>query len=106
MAVTVTTKQHDTKITFKDTPKVDGVALTSGDLAGCTLSFILKSTTVSIKQAAVILGDATFSYDPAPADVSTTGDYQQEWEVVYPSGKILTFPNTEYNTVKIITDLG
>jgi hypothetical protein len=102
----VTLKQHDTKITFTDIPKVDGVTLTPTDLAGCTLSFILKSATVSIKQAAVITVGGTFSYDPLPADVAVAGDYQQEWEVVYPSSKILTFPNSEYNTVKIIADLG
>jgi hypothetical protein len=101
----ITIKQHDTKITFVDTPKVDGVALTSGDLVGCALSFLLKSATVSIKAAATITG-ATFSYDPVPADVSTIGTYQQEWEVVYPSGKILTFPNDSYNSVIIIADLG
>jgi hypothetical protein len=34
------------------------------------------------------------------------GKFQQEWEVVYPTGKILTFPNDGYNIVKIIADLG
>jgi hypothetical protein len=102
----ITTKQHDTKITFRDTPKIDNVPVTPLSLSGATVSFILKSTTVAIKQAAVILGDGTFSYDPLPADVAVTGDYQQEWEVVYPSGKILTFPNGDYNKVTIIADLG
>jgi hypothetical protein len=102
----ITLKQHDTKITFTDIPKVDGVTLTAGDLSGCSVKFILKSATVSIVQPAVITAGGTFSYDPAPADVSTTGDYQQEWEVTYPSSKVLTFPNDTYNTVKIINDLG
>jgi hypothetical protein len=102
----ITLKQHDTKIRFTDVPKVDGVALTPTDLSGATVSFLLKGTTTSIKQAAVIAGDGSFYYDPAPADVAATGDFQQEWEVVYPSGKILTFPNDSYNSVKIIADLG
>jgi hypothetical protein len=102
----ITLKQHDTKITFSDIPKVDGVALTPTDLSGASVKFILKSTTLAIVQPATINGDATFSYNPAPADVATAGDYQQEWEVTYPSGKILTFPNDSYNTVKIIVDLG
>jgi len=108
MATTIVTKQHDTKITFKDTPTIDGVALLPADLVGCTVSFLLKNTdgSIAIKQAATINGDATFSYNPTPTDVSTIGKFQQEWEVVYPGGKLLTFPNSDYNIVKIIADLG
>jgi len=102
----ITLKQHDTKITFKDVPKVDGVALTPTDLAGATLSFILKNATIAIKHPATINADASFSYDPIPSDVAAVGDFQQEWEVVYASGKILTFPNNTYNAVSIIADLG
>jgi hypothetical protein len=84
------------------------VVVPPGDLAGCTLSFLLKNAdgTVAIKKAAVINVDGTFSYDPVPSDVATVGKFQQEWEVVYPSTKILTFPNNGYNIVKIIADLG
>jgi hypothetical protein len=109
---TIFTKQHDTKITFRDVPTIDGVAIPPANLVGCSLSFLLKSdgaTPVAIKQAAIILGDGTFSYDPVPADVATAGDFLQEWELVYPGTppqKILTFPNGSYNTVKILPDLG
>lgn len=106
MATTIISKQHDTKITFRDTPTIDDVPILPADLAGCTVSFLLKSADVSIKKPAVIGGDGTFSYDPVAADVQTVGKYQQEWELVYPSGKILTFPNNGYNVVKIIADLG
>jgi hypothetical protein len=106
MATTIITKQHDTKITFKDTPTIDDVPILPGDLAGCTLSFLLKDADMAIKQAAIINVDGTFSYDPVPSDVATIGKFQQEWELVYPSGKILTFPNNGYNIVKIIADLG
>jgi len=102
---TIITKQHDTKITFTDTPTIDGVAVPPGDLAGCTLSFLLKGAIKQIKQPAVI-ASGTFSYDPVATDVDTVDKCQQEWEVVYPTGKILTFPNTGYNIVKIIADLG
>ncbi len=110
MSTTITTKQHDTKITFHDTPTIDGVAIPPANLAGCTVSFLLKDATqtppIAIKHAAVINGDGTFSYDPLPADVAAVGKFQQEWELVYATGKILTFPNDGYNTVKIIADLG
>jgi hypothetical protein len=106
MATTIITKQHDTKITFRDTPTIDDVPIPPGDLAGCTLSFLLKDADTAIKKAAIINVDGSFSYDPVPADVATIGKFQQEWELVYPSGKILTFPNNGYNIVKIIADLG
>src|SRR5215813_252243 len=107
MAVTVITKQHDTKITFMDIPTIDGITVPPGDLAGCTLSFLLKTKdgAIAIKKPATINGDGSFSYDPAPSDVANTANFQQEWEVVYPGGKILTFPNQDWNTVKIIADL-
>ena len=106
MATTIITKQHDTKITFTDTPTIDDVPVPPGDLAGCTLSFLLKDVDFAIKQTAIINVDGTFSYDPTPTDVANIGKLQQEWELVYPSGKILTFPNNGYNIVKIIADLG
>jgi hypothetical protein len=109
MATTITTKQHDTKITFKDTPTINGVALVPSDLTGCTVSFLMKDKAgivPAIKQPATINGDATFSYSPVATDVANTGTFQQEWEVVYPTTKILTFPNADYNIVKIIADLG
>jgi hypothetical protein len=114
MAVTIVTKQHDTKITFLDTPTIDGVPLTMTDLAGCSVSFLLKikGDPTGIKQAAVIQADpamptqAQFKYDPVAGDVDTIGKYEQEWETLFPSGKILTFPNNGYNIVKIIADLG
>jgi hypothetical protein len=107
MAVTtVTIKQGDTKLAFKDTPKIDGVAMLPSDLTGAVLHFIMKSPTLLIKQVALINPDATFEYDPVAADVGTIGSYQQEWEVIFASGKELTFPNTDYNAVNIIAELG
>jgi hypothetical protein len=58
------------------------------------------------KRPAIINPDGTFSYDPIATDVADIGKFQQEWEVIYPTGKILTFPNNGYNVVKIIADLG
>jgi hypothetical protein len=109
MATTIITKQHDTKITFTDSPTIDDVPLPFSSTAGCTLSFLLKNETKQIKQVAMISddgGNARYSYDPIATDVDTEGKYKQEWELVYPTGKILTFPNNGYNIVKIIADLG
>jgi hypothetical protein len=109
MAATIITKLHDTKITFKDIPTINDIPLLPADLVGCTLSFLLKDPSNpagAIKKPAVINPDASFSYDPVAADVAIIGKFQQEWEVVYPTAKILTFPNGTYNIVKIIADLG
>jgi hypothetical protein len=108
MATTIITKQHDTQITFKDTPTIDGVAVPPANFSGCTLSFLLKNAdgSIAIKQTAVINVDGTFQYSPIPSDVANIGKFNQEWEVVYPTGKILTFPNSGYNVVKFIADLG
>jgi hypothetical protein len=114
MATTMITKQHDTKIVFTDTPKIDDVPLLLSELADCTVSFILrvKDAPTGIKQTAVIQADpliptqAQFKYEPVAGDVDEIGKYRQEWEVVFPSLKILTFPNNSYNIVKIIEDCG
>lgn len=103
---TVTIKQHDTKVIFRDTPTVNGVALTSGDLAGATLKFILKDRSGIITRTATINGDATFSYQVTAPDVANITEFKQEWEVTFADGKILTFPNNAYNVVKVIADLG
>jgi hypothetical protein len=109
MAVTIITKQHDTKITFKDTPSINGIVVPPADLAGCTLRFLMKTQDGSappVAKPATINVDGTFSYQPIPADVANIGKFQQEWEVTYPSNQILTFPNNGYNIVKVIADLG
>ncbi len=109
---TLTIKQHDTNIKFTDTPTIDELPVPVADFSGATVSFIMKSTdpAVSIKQDAVIITDdppnARFEYEPEDSDVQTVGKFRQEWEVAYLSGKILSFPNGTYNTVKIIADLG
>jgi hypothetical protein len=87
MAVTIITKAHDTKITFQDTPTINGVVVPPANFAGCTLKFLMKiadptiTTIPPISQTATINPDGTFSYTPVLADVSNTGKFQQEWEV-------------------------
>jgi hypothetical protein len=109
MATTIITKAGDTKIIFKDIPTINDVPLLPADVIGCTVYFLLKDPSNpagAIRKLAVINPDATFSYQPLPSDVALVGKYQQEWELDYGDGKILTFPNGTYNIVKIIADLG
>ena len=105
MAVTITTKQWDTKITFKDTPTIDDVVVLPADLAGCTLKFIMKNADGSILVEKVRrLMVMAHSAQPVVAD-DEHWEIRQEWEVKYPDNKELTFPNNGYNIVKILESL-
>lgn len=112
MAGNLVIKQNDTKIVFTDTPMLNGVPLDPSTLVGCTLAFFMKSTDPAVQPPTVVTGvgtinsDGTFSYTPAPADVANAGKFTQEWEVTYPGGGVLTFPNNGYNVVKILAEIG
>lgn len=107
-------KQNDTNITFQDFPSINGVAMTPAQLVGCTVSFLLSNQIVtppiSIKQAATInpndVPSPSFNYSPVASDVAVAGIYQQEWQLVFPNGKELTFPSNSYNVVEILPELG
>lgn len=105
-------KRGDTKGIFTDTLTLNTVAV---DLTGCSVRFIMRrrgKPAKAVNQAATIVLAAagTVSYQSVADDVDTEGVYEQEWEVVFPSTKKLTFPNgplgSEFNTVNINRDLG
>jgi hypothetical protein len=102
---TVNIKQNDTKGIFLDTLKVDGVPV---NLTGTTVYFLLRKVSVFIRKAATIVEPAIngdVQYQPVLADVEIPGKYEQEWEVNFGDGRILTFPNGDYNIVNILDDL-
>lgn len=112
MSTTINIKRGDTKGIFVDTLKLDGVAI---DLTGSTLKFLMRRKEKPYKlvnQTGQIVAPiaAQVQYQPVLTDVDTSGVYEQEWEVTFPSGKILTFPNAAnegaYNIVNISRDLG
>lgn len=114
---TVNIKRGDTKGIFIDTPTINGVEV---DLTGSTAKFIMRrrgKVAKVVNQVALIVADPdatdprrTIQYQPILADIDEAGVYEQEWQVTFPSGKILTFPNGptdgEFNTVNISRDLG
>lgn len=105
---TANVKRGDTKGIFTDVLTLDDVAV---DLTGCSLRFIMRrrgKPAKAVNQVATITTPATgeVSYQPVDEDVDTEGVYEQEWEVTFPSTKILTFPNNAFNTVNILRDLG
>jgi len=111
---TIVTKAGDTQITFQDSPTINGQPIPMSQLSGCSVFFLMSNAnsggTIAIRSPASLSADTNnngaFSYTPTATDIGTAGKFQQEWELDYPSGKILTFPNNGYNLVKIIADLG
>jgi hypothetical protein len=102
----MTIKRGDNNIRFLYTPKIDGVPLTSAQLQGCSVSFLLKGSSIQLKRDAEITPEAQFLYDAASEDVATAGTFYQEWELVDSANKVLTFPNNGYYQVDIVPDLG
>jgi hypothetical protein len=107
-ALTVMLKQGDTHMIFTDTGTINGVPLTPSQVVGATLNWIMRSFDglTQLKNAATINADATFSYQVTASDVNTPGKFQQEWELIFPNGQTLTFPNQNYNIVNILPELG
>jgi hypothetical protein len=105
---TSTLKQGDTKMTFTDTPTINGVAMTPPQLVGCTVYFLMKTFdgATLVRNTGVINPDGTFSYAVTAGDVANAGKFQQEWDLIFPGGASLTFPNNGYNVVNILPELG
>jgi hypothetical protein len=107
---TVLIKRGDTKGKFIDTLTLDGVPI---NLTGCTVKFLLRrrgrdKEQLTINQVAVITDqpEGKVEYQPVAADVEVEGLYDHEWQVTFPSAEILTVPNSGFNTVEILRDLG
>jgi hypothetical protein len=107
-------KRGDTKGKFIDLITLDGVP---PNLTGCTAKFMIrrrgrdKPAQTIIQTAAIVYPpqtnpDRNIEYQPVLGDVDTEGVYDHEWQVTFPSGEILTFPNNRFNTVEILRDLG
>lgn len=113
MSKKIVIKRNDTKPLFTDIPTIDGAYIPFADLSGYTLSFLMKGGAVTLKKTAEIISVtinsvavAKFQYQSVADDVSQVGKFKQEWELRAPDAKLLTFPNGDYNQVKIIADLG
>lgn len=98
-------KAYDTAIIFTATLTSDDEPVT---LTGATVRFLLKLGSGSVFSATATIVSATagtVSYTPGVGFPTTAGVYDQEWEVVFSNGTILTFPNSRHNKVEIIRDL-
>jgi hypothetical protein len=107
-------KQHDTAPSIQAVLRQPPVApATIGpfvDVTGATVTFILKAvggTTPAVNSAAVVVTPTAglVQYNWAVGDTAAIGDYNAEWQVIYPSGKKQTFPGFGYSPVHIDADL-
>lgn len=101
----ITITRNDTKPKFIDALTLNDAPI---DLSGSTVKFLMKNESKSVEGSATITSAVagTVEYQPIAADVDTSGLYEQEWEVTFGDGKILSVPNGEKNVVRIIDDLG
>ena len=102
----LTVKQHDTWPPVRAT-----LSDASGpiDLTGATqIKLILKGATVTITGNCTVVSApaGTVSYTWAAGDTAVAGDYQGEFEITWPGGKVETVPNDSYLAVTIKADLG
>ena len=107
---TYTLKQGDTAPVIEATLQLAGSSI---DLTGATVKFHMAD-----KTSGVVKVNATATPDPdqvtnkgkvtytwITANLDTEGTYNAEWEITFVSGKIMTVPNTGYDTVTVIKEL-
>ena len=109
MAVTIEIKRGDTSAKFQDNLTINGVPVNLG--GGCIARFILRrhGKPQKVVSALAIIIDPNaggVEYQPVVDDIDEEGVYDMEWEITFPSGQILTFPNNDFNTIEILRDLG
>ena len=73
------------------------------DLTGCHIKFYMSG---KIDGAyCTVLEDGRVMYPLEPYAVDTSGVFYAEFKVVYPDGRIDTFPNDRYMKINIVRDL-
>jgi hypothetical protein len=95
-------------------PYIQAQLMTGGqpvDLSTASgVSFIMRPAgggAVKVNAAAVIRDalNGVVRYAWAVGDTNTPGQYEAEWEVIWPTAEPQTFPTLEYHTVEIRADL-
>jgi hypothetical protein len=107
---TYTLKQNDTAPVIEATLQLAGSSI---DLTGATVKFHMadkSSGAIKVNAAATpdpdqVSNKGKVSYTWISADLNTEGTYSAEWEITFASGKIMTVPNTGYDTVTVVKEL-
>lgn len=84
-----------------------GVAV---NLTGATVKFMMwgqGDAAIKVNAAATITDAALgkVSYTPIAADTNTSGDYLVEWQVTFGGGAVETFPNSDWQKVRVKDDI-
>ena len=79
-------------------------------LTGATVKFMMwgpGDAAVKVNAAATITDAATgkVSYTPTALNTDTPGDYLVEWSVTFGGGAIETFPNADWQKVRVRDDI-
>jgi hypothetical protein len=79
-------------------------------LTGASVKFMMwgqGDTAVKVNAAATITDAATgkVSFTPSAAQTDTPGDYLVEWQVTFSGGAIETFPNSDWQKVRVKDDI-
>lgn len=79
-------------------------------LTGATVKFMMWAqggTSVKVNAAATITDAALgkVSYTPSATDTDTPGIYLAEWQVTFSGGAIETFPNSDWQKVRVKDDI-
>ena len=101
-------KQNDTAPAIAE-QLLDGLGV-AVNLAGATVKFMgwLQGDTAVKVNAAATVTDAALgkvSYIPIAADTNTPGDMLVEWQVTFGGGAIETFPNADWQKVRVKDDI-
>lgn len=85
---------------------------TAIDLTGCTVTIFVRNRNTQVLEingGAVTLvtpASGTVRYDWASGDVDTAGEYDLQWKITLPSGKVTHVPNDGYDRLVIGAELG
>ena len=101
-------KQNDTAPAIAE-QLLDGAG-TPVVLTGASVKFMAwgqGDAAVKVNAAATITDAATgkVSYTPTALNTDTPGDYLVEWQVTFSGGAIETFPNADWQKVRVKDDI-
>jgi len=105
---TATWKQNDLEPPVQSTMRnSDGTGI---DVSGATAIYFLMrpvsgGTTVRTAATVVSASAGTVKHEWVSGQTATVGSYYQEWEIMWPSSRPQTVPNTSYNVIVIEDDL-
>ncbi len=106
MAGRIYMKQHDTL------PPIDAQLCDRNgpvNLAGSTVNYIMRDPVGAIKVnnicAIVDAAEGRVRYSWLSVDTDTNGAYRSEFQVSFPGGAVVTFPNDDYVPAIITDDL-